>query len=98
MTDIQTYIPENYESLQARGEDHEDRWWKVAYAPDKDSRELCQCDVRHAYVPSFNNVSLKVRERHLVKASREQEIGNCVCAETLKAEVEIARFACAWPS
>jgi hypothetical protein len=29
----------------------------------------------------------------LVKASREQEVGDCVCAETLKAEIEIARFA-----
>jgi hypothetical protein len=28
----------------------------------------------------------------LVKASREREAGDCVCAEALKAEIEIARF------
>ena len=36
MTIIQTYCPENHDSLQARSEGHEDRWWKVAYNPDKD--------------------------------------------------------------
>jgi hypothetical protein len=62
MTVIQTYSPENYESLQARGEEHEDRRWKVVYDPDKDCRELCQRDGRHGYVDAFDNVPLKVRK------------------------------------
>jgi hypothetical protein len=36
MTTIQTYSPENDVSLYTRGEEHEDRWWKVAYDPSKD--------------------------------------------------------------
>ncbi len=63
MTVNQTYSPENHESFQTRGEDHEDRRWKVANDPNKDHRELCQRDGRHARADCFNNVSLKIRER-----------------------------------
>jgi hypothetical protein len=61
MTVISTYSPENHDSFQARGEDRENRWWKVAYEPKKDYRELCQCDGWHGCVDSYDNVSLKVR-------------------------------------
>ena len=47
----------------------------------------------HAHVNTFDNVSLKIRGRYLVKASREQELGDYVCGNALKAEKEIARFA-----
>jgi hypothetical protein len=63
MTVIRTYGPENYESFQARGEEHENRWWKVANHPNKEHRKLCQRDGRHAYVEYFDNVSLKIGER-----------------------------------
>jgi hypothetical protein len=39
-TVIRTYGLENHDSLQARGEEHEDRWWKVANDPNKEHREL----------------------------------------------------------
>jgi hypothetical protein len=29
----------------------------------------------------------------LVKGSREQEVADCVCSETFKAKIKIARFA-----
>jgi hypothetical protein len=57
-----TYVPENHDSFQARGEEHEDRRWKVAYDPNKDYGELCQGDGRHTHVDSFDDVSLKIRE------------------------------------
>ncbi|SRR6266403_2086937 len=56
-----TYIPENHESLQARGQRHEDRWWKVVHEPDKDYRVLSQRDSRREGVDSSDNVSLKIR-------------------------------------
>ena len=62
MTVVQTYSPENHETFHAWGEDHEDRWWKVANKPNKDCRELCQCDGRHGYVDSADNVSFEIRE------------------------------------
>ena len=75
---IQTYFSENHESLQGRGEDHEERWWKVAYDPKKEQRVLCHREGWHTHVNTFDNVSLKIRERYLVKASREQEVGDYV--------------------
>ena len=63
MTAIRTYVPENHDSFQARGEEHEDRWREVANDPNKEHRELCQGDARHAHVDSFDNVTLKPRER-----------------------------------
>ena len=63
MTTIQTYTPENYESLETRDEEHEDRWWKVAYDPIKDCCKPSQRDGRERYVNSFDNVPLKIRER-----------------------------------
>jgi len=36
MTVIQPYSPEDHESLHARGEGHEDRWWKVVYEPKEE--------------------------------------------------------------
>jgi hypothetical protein len=71
MTVIRAYLSENHDSFQGRGEEHEDRWWKVANHPNKEHRELCQRDGRHAHVDSCDNVSLKIKERQLVKASRE---------------------------
>jgi hypothetical protein len=62
MTVSQTYCPENHNTLQARSEDHEDRWWTVAYHPDKDYRKFGQGDGRHAHVDSFDNVPLKIGE------------------------------------
>jgi hypothetical protein len=59
---IQTYSPENHESFQTRGEEHEDRRWKVADHPNKEHRELCQRDSSHALVNSYDNVSFKIRE------------------------------------
>ena len=41
MTVIRTYGLENDDTLQARGEEHKDRWWEVANDPNKDHRELC---------------------------------------------------------
>ncbi len=63
MTVIRTYVPENHESFQARGEEHEDRWWKVANDPNKEHRELCQRNGRHAHVDSFDNVTFEIREQ-----------------------------------
>lgn len=63
MTTIQTYHPENHESLQTRGEEHEDRWWGVTYDPSKDSREPSQRDGREAHVYSCDNVPLKIGKR-----------------------------------
>ena len=54
MTIIRTYGPENHDSFQARVEEHEDRWWKVANEPNKEHRELRQSDGRHAHVDSFD--------------------------------------------
>jgi hypothetical protein len=53
---------------------------------------LCHRDCWHAHVDAFDNVSLKIRERYLVKASCKQEASGYVRGETLKAEIEIARF------
>ena len=60
---IRTYGPKNDDSFQARGEEREDRWWKVANHPNKEHRELCQRDGGHAHVNSFDNVPLKIGER-----------------------------------
>ena len=62
MTVIQTYCPENHDSLQARGEGSEDRRWKVAYDPDKDDRKFSERDGGHAHVDSFDDISLKIGE------------------------------------
>ena len=40
MTVIRTYVLENDDSLQARGEEREDRWWEVANDPNKENRVL----------------------------------------------------------
>ena len=89
---IRTYVPENHESFQSRGEENEDRRWKVAYDPNQDYGKLYESDARQGHVNCFDKVSLKIRVWYLVKASREQEVADCVRAETLKAEIEIARF------
>ena len=57
---ILTYSPENHESFQTGGEEHEDRWWKVADHPNKEHRELCQCDGSHAHVGPYDNVSFEI--------------------------------------
>jgi len=54
---------------------------------------LCHRDGRNAHVEAFDDLSLKTRERQLVRASREGEAGDYVCANALKAEIEISRFA-----
>ena len=63
VTVIRTYGLENHDSLQARGEEYDDRWWKVANKPNNEHRELCQREDRQAHVDCFDNVSLKIRER-----------------------------------
>ena len=57
-----TYSPENHESFQARSEDHEDRWWKVAYDPNNDCSVLCHRDGGHGHIDSFDNISFEIRE------------------------------------
>ena len=62
MATIQTYCPENHESLHAGGEDSEDRWWKVAYDPDKDDGKFSERNGRHAHIDSYDDVPLKIGE------------------------------------
>jgi hypothetical protein len=61
MTVIQTYVPENYKSLQARREGHEDRWRKVVHEPNEYYRELSKRDGRRESVDTSDDVSLKIR-------------------------------------
>ncbi len=93
MTTVSTYITENHESLYARGEAQKDRRWKVVINPNKERREPSHHDGRRGRVESHDNVSFETRGQQLVKASREQEVGDHVRGKTLKAEKEIARFA-----
>jgi hypothetical protein len=54
---------------------------------------LCHRDGWYAHFDTFDNVSLKIRERQLAKAGCKQEASGYICGETLKAEIEITRFA-----
>ena len=53
---------------------------------------LCRRDTarRITHVETIDDLSLKTRQRQLVKSSREAEIGHYVYANALKAEIEIA--------
>ena len=64
------------------------------YDPNNKRRELGEGDDGHRYVDTLNNVTMKIRERQLVKGDGKQERGNCVCTEALETEIEIAGFAC----
>ena len=66
------------------------------YDPNKKRGELGEGDDGHRYVDTLNNVTMKIRERQLVKRDGKQERGNCVCTKALKAEIEIAGFACVY--
>jgi len=62
-TSSNTHFIENSHSLQIRGGNLEEPIRNVGYQPNKNNRELHQCNSGHCYVDSFDNVAMKTRER-----------------------------------